>query len=143
MTINLDASFRNFQVLNTSIKDNSLFYGQAYSTGTVSIKGPIANLSITSSAKTDKNTRVYIPISGGSSTDKKEFINFVNFTDTTYTKTISKTINKKINLTGVTFDLNLDVTPDAYCEIIFDLKAGDIIRGTWQWRPADASRYQG
>jgi len=31
--------------------------------------------------------------------------------------------------TGLTFDLNLDVTPDAYCEIIFDLKAGDIIRG--------------
>ena len=25
--------------------------------------------------------------------------------------------------------MNLDVTPDAYCEIIFDLKAGDIIRG--------------
>jgi hypothetical protein len=34
-----------------------------------------------------------------------------------------------VNLTGITFDLNLDVTPDAYCEIIFDLKAGDIIRG--------------
>src|SRR5690606_38564425 len=29
----------------------------------------------------------------------------------------------------ITFDLNLDVTPDAYCEIIFDLKSGDIIRG--------------
>ena len=25
--------------------------------------------------------------------------------------------------------MNLEVTPDAYCEIIFDLKAGDIIRG--------------
>jgi hypothetical protein len=129
MAINLDGSFRNFQVLNTSIKDNSLFYGQAYATGTVSIKGPIANLAITSSAKTEKNTRVYIPISGNSSTDQKEFINFVNFTDTTYTKTITKAISKKVNLTGLTFDLNLDVTPDAYCEIIFDVKSGDIIRG--------------
>jgi len=36
---------------------------------------------------------------------------------------------KKIKLSGVTIDFNLDVTPDAYCEIIFDLKAGDIIRG--------------
>ncbi|HEX6889246.1 MAG TPA: translocation/assembly module TamB domain-containing protein, partial [Chryseolinea sp.] len=51
------------------------------------------------------------------------------FTDTTQTTTITKAINKKVNLTGLTFDLNLDVTPDAYCEIIFDLKAGDIIRG--------------
>ncbi len=129
MAINLEGSFRNLQVLNTSIKDNSLFYGQSYATGTVSIKGPIANLNITSSARTEKNTRVYIPISGSSSTDKKEFIDFVNFTDTTYTKTVATQINKKVNLTGVTFDLNLDVTPDAYCEIIFDLKAGDIIRG--------------
>jgi hypothetical protein len=36
---------------------------------------------------------------------------------------------KKINITGITFDLNLNVTPDAYCEIIFDIKSGDIIRG--------------
>jgi len=137
MAINLEGNFRNFQVLNTSVKDNSLFYGQAnslfygqaYASGTMSIKGPIANLNITSSARTEKNTRVYIPISGSSSTDKKEFIDFVNFTDTTHTTTITKAISKKINLTGLTFDLNLDVTPDAYCEIIFDLKAGDIIRG--------------
>jgi len=129
MAINLEASFKNFQVLNTSSKDNTLFYGQAYGTGTVTIKGPISNLNITSSARTEKNTRVYIPIGGTSSTDKKEFINFVNFTDTTFTKNITKKINQKINLTGLTFDLNLDVTPDAYCEIIFDVKAGDIIRG--------------
>jgi hypothetical protein len=129
MTINLEGNFRNFQVLNTSMKDNSLFYGQAYATGNLAIKGPIANLSIISSAKTEKNTRVYIPMSGGSSTDQKEFINFVNFTDTTYAKTVTKTVNKKLNLTGLTFELNLDVTPDAYCEIIFDVKAGDIIRG--------------
>ena len=64
MAINLEGSFKNFQVLNTSIKDNSLFYGQAYATGTLSIKGPISNLNITSSARTEKNTRVYIPISG-------------------------------------------------------------------------------
>lgn len=129
MSVSLDASFRNFQVLNTSIKDNSLFYGQAYATGTLDFRGPISNLRITSSAKTEKNTRVYIPIGGTSSTDQKEFINFVNFTDTTFTKKVTKNISNKINLTGLTFDLNLDVTPEAYCEIIFDLKAGDIIRG--------------
>jgi hypothetical protein len=129
MAINLEGSFRNFQVLNTSLKDNNLFYGQAYASGTVAIKGPIANLNITSDARTEKNTRVYIPISGSSSTDQKEFIDFVNFTDTTQTTTIATALSKKVNLTGLTFDLNLDVTPDAYCEIIFDLKAGDIIRG--------------
>lgn len=129
MSIAIDASFRNFQVLNTSIKDNSLFYGQAYATGDLNFSGPVSNLRITSSARTEKNTRVYVPIGGVSSIDQKEYINFVNFTDTTITKKISTNVSNSINLTGLTFDLNLDVTPDAYCEIIFDLKAGDIIRG--------------
>jgi hypothetical protein len=130
MSIDLNANFTNFQVLNTSARDNDLFYGQAYATGNVRIDGPIANLRIASSARTEKNTRIYIPISGSTSTGQQEFINFVNFTDTTITKTVTRTANSnKVNLTGLTFDLNLDVTPDAYCEIIFDIKSGDIIRG--------------
>ncbi len=129
MAISLDASFRNFQVLNTTVKDNSLFYGQAYATGEVKFSGPLSNLRITSNARTEKNTRVYIPISGVSSIDRKDFITFVNFTDTTFTKKIERAADKKVNLTGITFDLNLDVTPEAYCEIIIDLKSGDIIRG--------------
>jgi hypothetical protein len=130
MAINLDANFRNFQVLNTTIKDNSLFYGQGFATGSVEFTGPINNLAITSTARTEKNTRIYVPISGTSSVDKKDFIRFVNFKDTTFTKRMTQNINQnRVNLTGITFDLNLDVTPDAYCEIIFDLKAGDIIRG--------------
>jgi hypothetical protein len=129
MAINLDATFRNFQVLNTTVKDNSLFYGQAYASGDVNFSGPLSNLRITSNARTEKNTRIYIPISGVSSVDRKDFITFVNFTDTTFTNKVVKAASKKIDLTGLTFDLNLDVTPDAYCEIIIDLKAGDIIRG--------------
>jgi len=129
MSVGFDASFRNFQVMNTTIKDNSLFYGQAYATGTLNLAGPISNMRITSSARTEKNTRVYIPIGGTSSTDQQEFISFVNFTDTTLTKKVVANVSKKVKLTGITFDLNLDVTPEAYCEIIFDLKAGDIIRG--------------
>jgi hypothetical protein len=130
MVIDLGAQFSNFQVLNTSMKDNSLFYGQAYATGNVSFSGPINNMAIASTARTEKNTRIYVPISGSSSVEKKDFISFVNFSDTTFTKKVNENIVKnRVNLTGITFDLNLDVTPDAYCEIIFDLKAGDIIRG--------------
>jgi len=129
MSINIDASFRNFQVLNTTMKDNSLFYGQGYATGDLKIHGPVANLKISSDARTDKNTRIYVPLSQSSSVDKKEFIQFVNFRDTTFQQKREKRLSNKVNLTGLTFDLNLDVTPDAYCEIIFDLKAGDIIRG--------------
>jgi len=129
MQINMNASFTDLQLLNTSARDNSLFYGQGYGSGNVSFKGPINNLIITADATTRKNTRIYIPIAGSSSTERKEFINFVNLTDSAYQTGVNTEVTKKINLTGVAFDLNLNVTPDAYCEIIFDIKAGDIIRG--------------
>jgi hypothetical protein len=130
MFVNLDASFRSFQVLNTTGKDNSLFFGQAYATGTVNFYGPVSHLKITSTARTERNTRVYVPIGGASSVEKKDFITFVNFRDTTFTRKVEKNAaSNKVDLTGLTFDLNLDVTPDAYCEIIFDMKSGDIIRG--------------
>lgn len=129
MSIDISASFDNFQLLNTNARDNSLFYGQGFATGDVSFTGPLNNLKITANATTRKNTRISIPIAGTSSIERKDFISFVNFSDSLYQKNISKQINKKITLTGITFDLNLDVTPDAYCEIIFDIKSGDIIHG--------------
>lgn len=128
MAIDLQATYDNLHLLNTSARDNSLFYGQGFATGDVRLSGPISNLIITANATTKKNSRVYIPMASSSSTEKKEFINFVNMTDSTYKSTVAE-VTKKVNLTGITFDLNLDVTPDAYCEIIFDIKSGDIIRG--------------
>jgi hypothetical protein len=129
MRVNIDAAFNNFQVLNTTPKDNSLFYGQGYATGDLNVFGPVANIKITANARTDRNTRIFIPISGTSEIAKQEFIKFVSFTDSTFQKSLQGEITNKVDLTGITLDFNLDVTPDAYCEIIFDLKAGDIIRG--------------
>lgn len=129
MYINLYATFKNFQLLNTTARDNSLFYGQGYGSGDVNFSGPINNLKITANAITEKNTRIFIPIGGTTSTARKEFINFISLTDSLSQTSVNSEVSKKINLTGVAFDLNLEVTPEAYCEIIFDIKAGDIIHG--------------
>ena len=45
-----------------------------------------------------------------------------------------KAENQKVDLSGINLDFNLDVTDDAYVEIIFDEKTGDIIRGTGNGR---------
>ena len=129
MRINLDASFRNLQILNTTERDNSLFYGQGYATGDLNITGPINNLRFTSSARTDKNTRVFIPIGGTAEVEQAEFIRFVNFSDSTFQNTLKDNLSNKLDLTGITLDFNLDITPDALFEIILDYKSGDIIRG--------------
>ncbi len=124
--LNLSGTLNNVTVLNTSLKDNDLFYGNAYASGTVSLQGALNNLTIAARAKTEKGTRFYIPIGGVGGVEQSEFIQFVDYTDTTLT--ISDKVGKA-DLTGLTLDLEVEVTPDAYGEIIFDAKTGDIIRG--------------
>lgn len=127
--INLDANFKNFQLLNTTAKDNSSFYGQAYGTGILNMFGPFENMKISATARSEKNTRVFIPMGGTENVEKKDFISFVNLSDSAQLKKNASKIKPKAEPTGITLDLNLDITPEAYCEIIFDIKSGDIIRG--------------
>ncbi|MCX7636796.1 MAG: translocation/assembly module TamB [Cyclobacteriaceae bacterium] len=129
MHLNLFTTFTDLQVLNTTARDNELFYGQAYASGQATIKGPVNNLSLTVDAITRKNTRFFIPIGGTTVSEQKDFIRFINFSDSTQQEDISEGESKKIALTGFNMEFNLEVTPDAYSEIIFDIKAGDIIRG--------------
>ena len=42
---------------------------------------------------------------------------------------LAKSEIDKVNLTGFNLDFDIEVTPEAYGEIIFDVKTGDIIRG--------------
>lgn len=128
--IDLNASFKNFQLLNTTLKDNSLFYGQAYGTGDLNMLGSLSNMKISATARSEKNTRIFIPLNGSvDNSTKKDFISFVNFADTLKLKKSKAKSTNRDEPTGITMDMNLDITPDAYAEIIFDIKSGDIIRG--------------
>jgi hypothetical protein len=127
--IDLSATMQNFKVLNTTAKDNDLFYGTAFASGNFSILGAISNLTITANAISNKGTKIYIPIGGTSKTidQTQEFITFVSKSQATDTITVEN--QASVNLTGIKLDFNFEITPDAYCEIIFDIKSGDIIRG--------------
>ncbi|HNP17836.1 MAG TPA: translocation/assembly module TamB domain-containing protein [Fulvivirga sp.] len=127
MSINLTANINEFQVLNTTSKDNRLFYGNGIATGTVNFIGPFSNMNIIANARTDRGTRIFIPIGDSESIAKEDYINFVDFD--THEQTLLKNESHKIDLRGLKLDFDLDITPDAYCEIIFDIKSGDIIRG--------------
>ena len=116
-----------FQFLNTTASDNSLFYGTAEATGDIFVTGPIEDLKLKVNAKTEKGTKFYIPIGGSEAFEQAEFITFVNLSDSiSAAQVVEKEIEQGL---GLTLDFDLEVTPDAYCELIFDIKTGDIIRG--------------
>jgi hypothetical protein len=117
----------NFLVLNTTSKDNSLYYGTAFATGDLKIFGKEKVFNITANAISNRGTRFYIPLEGSDEVVQEDFINFISVKDTVALQA-SKDASK-VDLSGINLNLDLEITPDAYCEIIFDLTAGDIIRG--------------
>ncbi len=126
--IDLRANMANFQVMNTSRNNNDLYYGTAFVTGRLNILGGVNNLNFDARAITNKGTELFIPIESTSGVQQETFINFVDFSDSIYTSTFENVTNQ-IDLKGINLDFDIEITPDAYTEIIFDLQAGDIIRG--------------
>lgn len=114
-------------VLNTTSKNNDSYYGTAYATGDFRIFGREKVFNISANAVSEKGTKFYIPLEGSSEVVKEDFINFISVKDTVNMN--SRQDGNKMGLSGINLNLDLEVTPDAYCEIIFDLTAGDIIRG--------------
>ncbi|WP_340153303.1 translocation/assembly module TamB domain-containing protein [uncultured Marivirga sp.] len=129
LRLDLYGRMNEFKVLNTSAKDNELYYGTAFVSGTVAFTGSVGNLTIDAQAKSEKGTRIFIPVESTSSVQQEEYIHFINIKDTANNKTINVGKVKGVDIKGVTMNFDLELTPDAYAEIIFDIKSGDIIRG--------------
>lgn len=120
----LTANVNNFNLLRTSPKDNSLFYGTAYGTGQMHITGFSSRVFLDISVKTAENTKIYIPLSDDESAGEYSFIKFVN-KDTL----IDNTIAKIKAPSGVAMNLEIEATPDAEVQLIFNSKMGDIVKG--------------
>ncbi len=129
--LDIAGQYNNFKLLGTGPKDNSLYYGTAFATGNINILGAVNNLQIKAYAKTNKGTRISIPIGELSeyNVEQKDYISFVDLSDPEHQKRIAQIAEEEINLKGLKLDFEIEVTNDAYTELIFDVKSGDIIRG--------------
>ncbi|CAM3518003.1 translocation/assembly module TamB domain-containing protein [Pontibacter korlensis] len=130
MVIDMEARYRNFMVLNTTERQNELFYGTAFATGTASVLGPVQNLQVKVDARSDENTRIVLPLDYRTDVSRKDFIRFVNSNPDKAPNIEVKAEDRTVDLSGINLDFNLDVTDDAYFEIIIDRTTGDVIRGS-------------
>ncbi len=124
-SLDMNARFFNFQLLNTTYEDNNLFYGSAYGTGTLGINGFLDRLNMDVSARSEKGTKISLPLDGYEEVAQKEFIYFVQPGQTK----LDSNYVQKVELGGLNLNFNLEIDQNAEFEIIFDRKAGDIIRG--------------
>ncbi|MFO7657697.1 MAG: translocation/assembly module TamB domain-containing protein [Bacteroidales bacterium] len=124
---NLNINAKNFEFLNTSSSDNSQFYGAAFASGLVIIRGTPKNITMDINAKTEKNTKIFIPLSNPEEITQYDFVNFILPDEEQQSNGAEK--KYQVNLTGLQLNFDLEVTPDAEVQLIFDPTVGDIIKG--------------
>ncbi len=141
--LDFDILPQKFMCLNTSEINNSLYYGKAYVSGIVGISGLTDNIIINANVKTEsvvpndkpdklnmlnllskaELTKIYIPLAGSEEISSTDFISFVKKDSSIKVKN-----NYNVQLGGLTLNFDLEVTPDAEVQLIFDQKVGDIIK---------------
>ncbi|MFC4870166.1 translocation/assembly module TamB domain-containing protein [Negadavirga shengliensis] len=126
--LDIHSELANFQVMNTSLADNELFYGTAFASGTVEVFGAANNLDINANATSQPNTRIFIPIGSTQGQLQEDFIRIINVRDTTQKIDLEETVDK-LAINNLRMNLNLDLTPDAYMEIQIDPRTGENIQG--------------
>jgi hypothetical protein len=112
--LNIDIDAKNFMALNTTSKDNALYFGQAYATGSIKFKGPTNKLYIGIDAKTDNGTVFNLPLNSSETVSSKEFITFVS-KDTANVRKIKSSID------GLTMSFKLLIDPNTTANIFTTL----------------------
>lgn len=127
---NVQLDLNKTYILNTSKSDNSTYYGEAFGTGRIKINGPLEELSIDSKElKTERGTRIVIPMESNADIATKDYIKFVKTDDPTKQK-LNTEQSLETNISGIDLSLNFNITNDAEFWIIFDESTGDILKGT-------------
>jgi hypothetical protein len=128
IVLDFKANMKNFKVLNTVQKENQMYYGTAYVTGKLEIGGGLDKLAIKANVKSNKNTKIFIPLNGGAGSDGEDYVEFVDFSKPKNDSLSLISAKNQEEKSGIAMDFDLDITPDATCEIQFDSQSGDIIK---------------
>ena len=125
-------TFTNFQCLDTKETDNEYFYGQAFATGSVHLKGPLDKINIGIDVVSNKNTSIHIPLQNSATASQTNLLTFVEPYKEHKVDVYDSLQTLKANLVKKSTELSVDVdarvTPDAEVMIEIDKSVGDVIR---------------
>ena len=112
-------------LLNTTRGHNDMmFYGKAFGSGQARIHGPADNVVMDITGRTNRGTQIFLPLGYVDRMAESNFITFMS--KDSLQNGIPLPEDKQGN---VTLNFDLEVTPDAEIQLIFDSQMGDIIRG--------------
>lgn len=117
--LNLQFDADNLLVMNTTIKDNELFYGKIFAQGDVLMMGPVDQLGIYGDATIVGNSE--LTINTGSTTIESES-NLVRFVPN---QTVIEENKDENRIKGMTIDLSINAYPNSQVNLVFDAATND------------------
>lgn len=132
---NVGIKVNAMQVLNTTVQDNSMFYGSVYASGVGSINGDKSGVKMVFNATSEDDSKFFMPLTSDDQVAMPKYVSFVTPRpiEKEYTEIDSLISRRKRRMTGsVPMDLQmtLDVRPNAEVQLVIDPTVGDIIKGT-------------
>lgn len=135
----IEVSFADLLALNTTIKDNTSFYGKAYGTGRVSIKGDERRTDLSIVAATARSSEFVLPLSSASTIASADFIRFVDRSKPAVDpvrrperRARRERVVRPAGSTDLDIKIDLQVLPNTLAQIEFDAKIGDVIKARGQ-----------
>jgi len=110
--------------INTTPEDNPQFYGKLFGSGIVRITGKGAQVLIDGAARTEKGTEMNISLEYENDAQEYDFLTFVTHGFQPKTEIPKAPIYDS----DVQVKLDVEVTPEAKAQLIYNSKIGDVIR---------------
>jgi hypothetical protein len=126
--LSLEADLSKFKLLNTKRSPNSFYYGTGYVSGNMKIDGTLQNLLISGNLKSEKGTRLFIPLDREENLSDEEDYEFFSKSLKASQELEKQAISQKSTNDGIQLNLDLSLTSDAYGEVQIDQKKGDLMR---------------
>ena len=125
MSYDLSVSSPKILAMNTTMKDNSSFYGKVVAGGNFYITGRGAGVNLDGDGKTLLGTDVSISLDDEQEAQQYDFIQFMGKKTRQDTGIVfSSEVDTSTNL-----NLQIQVTPEAKAQLIYNSQIGDVIRG--------------
>ena len=132
----LEAQFNNMQVMNTTVRDNDMFYGDIYASGDVRLRGDKAGVKMDIVGVSGDKSKFFMPLTDKSNINYADFVTFAkpSTVDTTNylvrKKMMFERRQKQRTSSNSTMDINmsLDVKDNTEVQLVIDPTVGDIIK---------------
>lgn len=128
---NLNVNADNFRAINSTAKDNELYYGTLFLNTNLRIRGDMNSPVIDGSLKVNEDTKltIVLPQTDPGLADREGIVEFIDQDNPQYAETFS--IPDSLNnseITGMDVSLNIEVDPKAELTMIIDKGNGDFVQ---------------